>query len=277
MDLSLPNGDLAWLTVTLLAGGFITGILSGLLGVGGGGILVPILYALFAAIGVDDDIRMHLAVGTSLAIIIPTSLRSFYSHYRHGAVDMDVIRRLGPPVAAGVILGVIIASFVDSAFLKIVYVVAAGLLSLKLFAGGARWQFGTSLPGNPVNSLVGGFIGVISTLIGIGGGVFISSYLTMYGRFIHQAVATSSGFGVVIAVPATIGYMLAGWGMPELPPGSLGYVSMLGVAIVTPASVLAAPLGVRIGHGISRRKLEIVFGVFLMSVALRFLYDLTYG
>ncbi len=277
MDLTLPNGDLAWLAATLLAGGFITGILSGLLGVGGGGILVPILYALFSAIGVDEEVRMHLAVGTSLAIIIPTSFRSFRSHYKHGAVDMSVIRRLGPPVGAGVILGIIIASFVDGAFLKVVYVVAAGLLSTKLFAGGARWQLGSSMPGNPVNSAVGAFIGLVSTLIGIGGGVFISSYMTLYGRYIHQAVATSSGFGPVIAIPATIGYILAGWGTPDLPPGSLGYVSLLGVAIVTPASVLAAPLGVRIGHGISRRKLEIVFGVFLMSVALRFLFDLIQG
>lgn len=277
MDLNLPGSELAWLAATLLAGGFVTGILSGLFGVGGGGILVPILYGLFTAIGVDGESRMHLAVGTSLAIIVPTSFRSFRSQYKRGVVDMQILRSLGPPVAAGVVLGIVIAAFVEGSFLKIVYVVTASLMAIKLFAGGSRLQLGATMPANPVNAAVGVTIGAISTLIGIGGGVFISSYMTMFGRFIHQAVATSSGFGPIIAIPATLGYIWAGWGTPDLPPGSLGYVSFLGAAIVTPASVLAAPLGVRIGHGISRRKLEIAFGVFLLSVAVRFLVDLLQG
>lgn len=277
MDLNLPGDEIAWLVATLLAGGFVTGILSGLFGVGGGGILVPILYGLFAAIGVDEASRMHLAVGTSLAIIVPTSFRSFRSQYKRGAVDMAILRNLGPPVAAGVVGGILIAAYVDGSFLKIVYVVMASLMALKLFAGGDRFQLGATMPGNPVNALVGASIGAISTLIGIGGGVFISSYMTMFGRFIHQAVATSSGFGPIIAIPAVLGYVWAGWGTPDLPPGSLGYVSFLGAAIVTPASVLAAPLGVRLSHGVSRRKLEIAFGIFLLSVAIRFFGDLVYS
>ncbi|MDX2264837.1 MAG: sulfite exporter TauE/SafE family protein [Hyphomicrobiales bacterium] len=276
MDSFLSHADLAWLVAALIAGGLVTGVLAGLFGVGGGGILVPVLYELFRVIEVEESARMHLAVATSLAIIIPTSLRSFRSHHKRGAVDMAVIRALGPPVAVGVLLGAAIAAFVDGWFLKLVYVVSAVTLSVKFLAGGDRWRLSSDLPGEPVNSAVGAVIGAISTLIGIGGGVYVSSYMALFGRPIHQAVATSSGFGPIIAVPAVIGYVIAGWNAPDLPPASLGYVSLIGAAIVAPMSVLAAPIGVCIAHGASRRTLEIAFGVFLAAVATRFAIDLAF-
>lgn len=274
MDVTALNGELLAVIAALLAGGFLTGILAGLFGVGGGGILVPILYELFGVLDVPDAHRMHLSVGTSLAIIIPTSLRSFRSHYQRGAVDMQVVKDLGPPVVIGVIAGVLIAALSSGQVLKIVFIASALFMAVKLFVGGGRWTLGQTLPGNPVNFLAGLGTGVISTLIGIGGGVYISSYMTLFGRAIHQAVATSSGFGPIIAVPAVIGYIWAGWGSDGLPPGSVGYVSLLGLAIVAPASVLAAPIGVSISHGISRRKLELAFGVFMTFLAMRFLYSL---
>lgn len=259
------------LAAVLLAGGLVTGVLSGLLGVGGGGILVPILYELFVIIDVEESLRMHLAVGTSLAIIIPTSLRAVQAHAKRGAVDFSIMRQIGPWVAVGVIAGVFVAAIAPGVALKAVFVASSALIALKLLAGGDRWILGSSLPEQPIPAFVGLFTGLISTLIGIGGGVYISGYMTMFGRTIHQAVGTASGFGPIIAIPAAIGYMIAGFGhMDDLPPFSLGYVSLLGAAIVAPASVLAAPLGVRLAHRFSRRTLKLALAAFLTLVAIRF-------
>jgi len=275
MEISLPLGELAWLIAALLASGLLMGFLAGLFGIGGGGILVPILYEVFNILDVPLEVRMHLAVGTSLAVIIPTSIRSVQSHYKHGAVDMGLLRRIGPPVFAGVLTGVVIASFVQAAVLKVVYILSTSLMAINLYFGRGRWNLGTEMPGRAVDRAVGWVIGTVSTLIGIGGGVQLTTYMTLYGRAIHQAVATGAGLGPIIAIPATIGYIWAGWGEASLlPPGSLGYVSLLGVAIIGPVSVYAAPIGVRVAHGLSRRKLEVAFALFLGLMSLRFLISL---
>ncbi len=275
MEISLPLGELAWLIAALLASGLLMGFLAGLFGIGGGGILVPILYEVFNILDVPLEVRMHLAVGTSLAVIIPTSIRSVQSHYKHGAVDMGLLRRIGPPVLVGVLTGVVIASFVEAAVLKVVYILSTSLMAINLYFGRGRWNLGTEMPGRAVDRAVGWVIGTVSTLIGIGGGVQLTTYMTLYGRAIHQAVATGAGLGPIIAIPATIGYIWAGWSEASLlPPGSLGYVSLLGVAIIGPVSVYAAPIGVRVAHGLSRRKLEVAFALFLALMSLRFLISL---
>lgn len=274
MDLGVPAGELALLLGALLAAGFATGLLAGLLGIGGGGILVPVLYELFGTLGVDETIRMHLAVGTSLAVIIPTSLRSFAAHRARGAVDLAILKSMALPVIAGVCLGAALARYSNEAVLKTIWIVAATLMSGRLYFGQRGFQLGDEIPGNPYRALYGGFIGLISTLMSIGGGAFVTAMMTLYGRSIHNAVATSSGFGPLIAIPGTLGFMWAGWHAAGLPPGSLGYVSLLGALLIVPTSVLAAPLGVRLAHGISRRKLELAFATFLMLVSLRFLLSL---
>ncbi len=274
MHLGIPGDELALLLGTLLAAGLATGLLAGMLGIGGGGILVPVLYELFGALGTDEAIRMHLAVGTSLAVIIPTSLRSFAGHRARGAVDMDLLRSMALPVIAGVCLGAVLARYSNDAVLKGVWVVAATLMSLRLYLGRLGGQLGDAIPGNPFRALYGGFVGLVSTLMSIGGGAFITTMMTVYGRPIQNAVATSSGFGPIIAIPGTIGFIWAGWAVAGRPPGSIGYVSLLGALLIIPASVLAAPLGVRIAHGLSRRKLELAFATFLMLVAVRFLLSL---
>ena len=274
MDFGLPIGELAMLLTMLLGGGFVMGILAGLFGIGGGGIMVPILYELFSTIGVDEAVRMHLCVGTSLAVIMPTSLRSFFSHKAKGAVDMDVIRSMVLPVITGVVIGTVIARFSNSTILTAIWAGAASMMSLKMFLGRESWKLGDEIPGNPGRGLFGVFIGAISTLMSIGGGAFITMMMTLYGRPIHQAVGTSSGFGPMIAIPGTIGFIWAGWGAAGLPPGSLGFVSVLSAAIIVPASVFAAPLGVRMAHGISRRKLELFFATFLAVIASRFFWTL---
>jgi len=274
MDLSVPAGELALLASALLAAGFVTGLLAGLLGIGGGGILVPVLYEVFGAIGTADAVRMHLAVGTSLAAIVPTSLRSFAAHRARGAVDMALLGSMALPVVAGVGLGAILARHADDAVLKGIWVGAATLIALKLVFG-REWRLGAEIPGQPFRALYGGFVGVVSTLMSIGGGVFITALMTFYGRPIQRAVATSSGFGPLISIPGALGFVWAGWHAAGLPPGSLGYVSLLGALIIIPTSVGAAPLGVRVAHGISRRTLELAFATFLLLVGVRFLVSLT--
>lgn len=274
MDLGLPVSELLLLAGVLLATGAAVGLVAGLLGIGGGGILVPVLFEVFRAVGVDPAICLHLAVGTSLSVIIPTSLRSFQSHRAKGAVDMDFLKSMALPVIAGVLLGILIARYSDDRVMKAVWAGCAGLMSAKLFFARESWRLGDTIPGNPGRALFGGFLGLVSTLMSIGGGAFVTAYMTLYGRPIHQGVATGSGFGPIIAIPATLGFVWAGWHVAGLPPGSLGYVNLLGTAMVVPSSVLLAPLGVRIAHGISRRKLELAFAIFLALVAARFLYSL---
>ncbi len=270
MDLGLPIGDLLLLAGALLATGLVTGLLAGLLGIGGGGIMVPVLYQVFTSLGVDPALCIHLAVGTSLSVIVPTSLRSYRSHRAKGAVDTVLLRSMALPVVAGVLLGALVARASDDTVLKAVWAGCATLMAAKLYFGRESWRLGDKIPGNPGRALYGGFVGLVSTLMSIGGGAFITTFMTLYGRPIHQAVATASGFGPIIAIPGTIGFVWAGWHAAGLPPGSFGYVNLLGTAMIVPASVLAAPLGVRIAHGISRRTLEIAFASFLALVALRF-------
>ena len=274
MEFGLPVGELAALLAMLLGGGLIMGLLAGMLGIGGGGIMVPILYEVFSAIGVDEAVLMHLCVGTSLAVIMPTSLRSFHSHKAKGAVDMEIIRSMVLPVVAGVVIGTLVARYTSSTILTVIWAGAATMMSLKMFFGRESWKLGDDIPGNPGRALYGLFIGTISTLMSIGGGAFVTMMMTLYGRPIHQAVGTSSGFGPMIAIPGTLGFIWAGWGVAGVPPGSLGYVSFLSAAIIVPVSVLAAPLGVRMAHGISRRKLELFFATFLALVASRFFWTL---
>jgi uncharacterized protein len=274
MDVGVPPGGLAALMGALLAAGVATGLLAGLLGIGGGSILVPVLYEVFRTLGVDDAVRMHLAVGTSLAVIVPTSLRSFAGHRARGAVEMDIVRSMALPVIAGVVLGAVLARYSNEAVLKGIWVVAAAIMSLKLFLGRQHWQLGDAIPGQPFRVLYGGFVGLVSTLMSIGGGVFITGLMTFYGHPMQRAVATSSAFGPIISIPGALGFVWAGWAAAGRPPGSVGYVSLLGALVIIPTSVLAAPLGVRIAHGISRRKLELAFATFLVLVGARFLLSL---
>lgn len=274
MDLGMSAGAVVLLALALAGGGLVTGFLAGLFGVGGGGILVPVLYELFTWLGVDNAVRMHVTLGTSLAIMIPTSLKSLAAHRARGAVDEGFLARMTIPMVLGVVVGVFIVRVSPSATLKWVWVMCAGLMSAKLLVGQDGWRLGADIPKSRLIDLYGAVVGLISTLMSVGGGAYISALMTLYGRPIHQAVATSSGIAPLIAIPGALGYIWAGWGTPDLPIGSLGYVNLIGAAVVMPVSVLAAPLGVRMAHGIARRKLELAFGCFLGLVALRYAVDL---
>jgi len=274
MNIAVSPLDLVEIGGALVLSGLLSGVLAGVFGIGGGAVMVPVIYEGLGFLGVDEMVRMHVAVGTSLAIIVPTSLRSFLAHKRRGAVDMAVFRSFILPVPLGVIAATLVAAAVSGGALRGIFAVIAFATALKLIFNRDSWRLGSELPGNPWRGIAGALIGFFSTLMGIGGGIITNTYMTLYGRPIHQAIATSSGVGVLISIPGMLGYIWAGWGDPLLPPFSLGFVNLVGVLVVIPATVLAAPLGVRLAHALTRRQLEIGFGAFLLLVALRFVATL---
>jgi uncharacterized membrane protein YfcA len=275
--MELISLDFLMIAVALLAAGALTGVLAGLFGVGGGALIVPVLFELFGVLDVPDDTRMPLAVGTSLAIIIPTSIRSWLGHRSRGAVDEALLRAWAVPIFLGVAAGAVIAKYAPAVIFQSVFVLVAGLNAIKLISGTKLWDIGHDLPSGPALRAYGGLIGVLSSLMGIGGGQIANIIMSLHGRPMHQAVATSAGIGVLISVPGAIGYMLAGWGHVGLPPDAIGFVSLIGVCLFVPTTILTANLGVRMAHGLSGRSLEIAFGTFLAVVCLRFVYAIAVG
>ncbi len=275
MILGIPASEFAVLVVAILIAGALTGIFAGLLGIGGAAISVPVMYEVFKALGVADEVRMQLCVGTALALIVPTSIRSYFAHRAKGAVDDRILKIWALPIIGGVLIGSFIAYFASAEVFKLLFVAFASLMAMKLLFGRESWRLGNELPGIGVTAAVGLVIGIISALMGIGGGAYSVLFLTLYGVSIHRAVATSSGVGVLISLPGVIGYMIAGWPQQALmPPLSVGYVSFLAVALFAPVSVLAAPYGARMAHSWPRRRLEVAFAIFLLVVAVRFFASL---
>mgnify|MGYP001798723094 CR=1 FL=1 len=275
--MGLLSPDFLIIAVTLLAAGAVPGVLAGLFGVGGGALIVPVLYEAFGMLGVSDETRMPLAVGTSLAIIAPTSIRSWLSHRARGAVDDALLQAWTVPIILGVLTGAIIARFAPAVVFQVVFVFVAGINAIKLISGTRSWDFASDLPTGPLLKMYGGLIGLLASLKGIGGGQISNIIMSLHGRLIYQAVATSAGIGVLISVPGAIGYMLAGWGQPGLPGDAIGYVSLLGLSLFVPTTILTASLGVRLAHNLSERALEIAFGMFLALVSLRFIYMILVG
>ncbi len=269
--------DVFWIVLALAVAGLAMGFLAGLFGIGGGGIAAPVLYEAFALLGVDPTVRMHLALGTAMVVMIPTSWRSFQAHRARGGVDMDAWRRLVFGVLAGVVVGAAIVSVVSGVTLKVAWIAFSFSMAAKLWFGKDSWRFGDALPPKPIVELWGVCTGTVSTMLSIGGGAFITLMLTLYGRSIQTAVGTAAGIGPVIAIPGAIGFVWAGWGVPIPLPLTVGYVSLIGAAALIPTSVLAAPWGVRMAHGISRRKLEIGFGCLLATMGARFLVSVLSG
>jgi uncharacterized membrane protein YfcA len=273
--LGIPLGEILWLAALIIGAGALVGILAGLFGIGGGAIIVPVLYEVFGVLGVPDNLRMQMCIGTSLAIIIPTTIRSYYAHKAKGAVIPRVVRLWALPAICGVAIGSFIASFAPAAVFKIAFVVFAALISARMFLGGERWNLGSELPGGPLLTLYGFITGLFSSLVGVSGGAVSNSVLTLYGEPMQRAVATSAGVGVPITIAGTIGYAIAGWPhMAQLPPLSVGFVSLIGLVLMAPVSSYTAAYGVRLAHWLPRRRLEVAFAIFLVFVCLRFLISL---
>ena len=277
MIAGIPLNDLIFLAVSLIAAGAVTGLLAGLFGVGGGAVIVPVLYEVFRVIGVPEEVRMPLVVGTSLAVIIPTSIRSYRAHLAKGLVDTSIIKIWAVPVVLGVLGGSFIARYAPPDVFKAVFVAVAFASAMRLLFASDRWKLGDDMPGPFLMRIYGLIIGVLSALMGIGGGQLSSLFMTFYGRPIHQAVATSSGLGVLISIPGALGYIYAGWPkMDILPPLSLGYVSLIGFLLFIPTSIWTAPIGARLAHRLSKRRLEVAFGIFLLVVCARFFWSLIF-
>src|SRR5580692_9579815 len=276
--MGVPAGELVWLAAAVMAAGIVTGILAGLFGIGGGAVIVPVLFEVFRVLGVPEEARMQLCVGTSIAIILPTTIRSYLTHRAKGLIVPGVIRLWAIPAVLGVGCGAVIAAFAPAAVFKIAFVVIATFIAVKFLFAGDRWNIGKELPGKVPMTAYGFGIGLAGSLMGVSGGSLSNIVLTLYGKSIHQAVATSAGLGVPITIVGTLGYILAGLhDHALLPPFSLGFVSLIGVVIMAPVSSFAAPYGARLAHRLSRRTLEIAFSIFLLLISARFLVSIFYG
>ena len=278
----LNLSELLELALLLIVAGALAGFLAGVFGIGGGAVLVPVFYECFRLAGVPLEVRMPLCVGTSLAVIIPTSISSFRAHYKRGAVDLNILKIWWLPIVMGVIAGSVAARFAPERLFKYVFVMVAWSAATRLLLARENWKFGDEMPKGPVMRLFGFLVGILATLMGVGGGLFSNLLMTFYSRPIHQAVATSSALAVLISIPGALGYVYAGWpAVARFPdvvalqlPFALGYVSLIGAVLVMPTSLLTAPLGVKAAHAMSKRTLEVAFGTYLFVVGCRFVIAL---
>jgi uncharacterized membrane protein YfcA len=263
--------ELLPLLAILALSGVIAGFAAGLLGVGGGIVTVPVLEYSLRFAGVPEEYRMHVAVATSLAAIIPTSISSARTHHARGAVDWELARSWGVTMVLGAAAGSLFASRAPLPVLAGIFGGVALLIAAKMLLPLDELRVAQDAPRGARGALVGGLIGGISAVMGIGGGTLTVPTLNLCGYPIHRAVGTAAFFGIFISIPGTVGYLLA---QPpvELPWATVGFVSLAGLAIIAPGSMLTATLGARVAHSLSRRRLSQAFGVFLLFVGTRMLY-----
>jgi uncharacterized protein len=261
--------ELLVLGAAMLLTGCVAGVLAGLFGIGGGIVIVPVLETALGMVGVDPAIRMHVAVATSLATIVPTSIASARAHHRRQSVDIGLVRRWSGFVLAGALAGSWIASQLQSRTLAVIFATLAMFVAIKMVFLPETRNLTRTIPRHVWVPAIPAAIGALSSMMGIGGGTFSVMTLTLFGMPIHRAVGTAALFGLAISLPGTLAYMLTGWGDPRLPPLSLGFVSIAGFALIAPATIACAPLGARIAHAFSPRTLSIAFGVFLLLAAVR--------
>ncbi|MEM9318126.1 MAG: sulfite exporter TauE/SafE family protein [Pseudomonadota bacterium] len=264
---------LVGLVLGLLATGAVAGTLAGLLGVGGGIVIVPVLFLLFDFLGIPETVAMHLAVGTSLATIIPTSISSARAHHSKGAIDLALLRGWAPFIFAGALAGGIAAKYLSSAFLTAFFGVVALLVAINM-ALPRQMNLGAGLPqGSVARRILPASIGGFSALMGIGGGTLSVPVLTAFSYPVHRAVGTAAAFGLVIAVPAVFGFAWAGLDQPDRPPASLGYVNLVAAVLIFSTSVLTAPWGSSLAHRLNARALKRVFALFLFLTSIRMLWS----
>lgn len=265
MSLLLP------MALLLVFIGGVAGVLAGLLGVGGGIVLVPAFFYAFQTLGYDGPQLMQLCLGTSLATIIVTSLRSVMSHHKKGAVDWDILRSWGPGIAVGAAVGVTVAAQLRSDVLQGVFGVLGIVIGLYMGFGRADWRLGNAMPTGLRRGVLSPAVGFLSVLMGIGGGSFGVPLMSLYNTAIHRAVATAAGFGLIIAVPGVVGFLLLPIAAEYRPPYTVGAVNLAAFGIVIAMTLLTAPVGVRLAHSMDAKPLKRIFAVFLTLVALNML------
>lgn len=265
------SADILIFVAALIAAGLLAGLIGGLFGVGGGVVIVPALYLMLSALQVDHDVRMKVCVATSISSIMATSWRSLSTHANAGAVDFGMLKAWTPWIALGAAVGSVIAGFVSATALVIVFGCGMLLIAAQMAFGNPDWRIAGALPTGLARSALALGIGVLSAMMGIGGGSFGVPLMTLTGRSIRQAVATASGFGAAIALPATLGYIATGWGRAGLPIGSLGFVNLPGFIALAGLTAITAPIGARLAHKLDQRLLKTAFAAFLAFTALNML------
>lgn len=255
----------------LVLSGVFAGLAAGLFGIGGGAVIVPVLYFLLAALGYEDT-AMHVAVATSLATIILTSIRSVMAHNKRGAVDWSVIRGWAPWIMAGAVIGQLVAGYISKDGLTLIFGSLLLLLAMQLYFGRPTWKLADDLPGGAPRAGLGSVLGALSAIMGIGGGTFGVSLMTICGRPIHQAVATAAGFGVAIGLPGAIVAIANGLRREGLPPLSLGHVNLPAFVLISICTVTMAPYGAALAHKLNAELLRKLFGVLLVLVSIRMIW-----
>lgn len=259
--------SIALTIAAMLGAGVVAGFAAGLFGIGGGFVVVPALFAVLPLLGAQPGELAHVAIGTSLATIVVTSLRSVQAHARRNAVDFDVLRSWAPWIVGGVGIGVVLAAHVPGHGLALIFGCGVMLMALHfLFPLLARRQLAEAMPAGATRAGIAGGLGAFSSLLGIGGGTIAIIVMTLCGKSIHRAIATASGIGFIIAVPGMIGFAIIGWRAQGLPWGSLGYVNFPAALIITSTSILSAPWGVAAAHKLSPAILGRVFGIYLVVI-----------
>jgi len=255
----------------LFVSGAFAGLLAGLFGVGGGIILVPALLYAFDELGYSSEVTAHMAIGTSLAIIVPTSITSAWSHYKRGSGNIILFRKLAIPVMSGALLGSWLGGSLSGDSLKAVFATLTMLIALNLLRKN-HFVLGKELPTDSKQWSATGLIGLLSAIMGIGGGVFFTSYFTAYSLPMLRAVGTSASLGLMISLPGAIGYIFSGWYNPNLPLLSFGYFNLMSFLFIFPITMFMAPQGAKLAHRLDKDKLKRWFALFLMVMSLRMFY-----
>lgn len=261
----------------LMVTGVLSGIAAGLLGIGGGAIIVPALGTALLFLGYDSDVVQHVAVGTSLAIIIPTGIMSARAHYKRGSLDVKVLRLWAPFIVVGTFIGGLMAGLFSGDVLRIVFAVMAFVIAANIVFGFQTKLMG-HLNGSSLTHRISAFIvGYLSSLMGIGGGSLTVPTLVAFGATMHSAVGTSAAVGVAIAISGTLGFIISGWGAAGLPPLSLGYINLLALVLVAVLAALFAPLGAALAHRLDQKTLKYVFAAFLVVMGLNMVWNVIFG
>jgi len=255
----------------LLVIGAFGGVLAGLLGVGGGIVLVPAFFYAFSALGYDSPQLMQLCLGTSLATIIVTSIRSGLAHHKKGAVDLTILKTWAPGIVIGAIIGVTVATSLRSNALQAIFGILAIIVGGYMAFGKDTWRIADAMPTGIMRAILSPVLGFLSVLMGIGGGSFGVPVMSLYNVPIHRAVATAAGFGVIIAVPSVIGFLLADMPAEASPPLTIGAVNLVAFALVIAMTLITAPWGAALAHRMNAKPLKRLFGGFLILVALNML------
>ncbi|HWE05905.1 MAG TPA: sulfite exporter TauE/SafE family protein [Rhizomicrobium sp.] len=267
------SGDLGVLALGLVIAGVVGGLAAGMLGVGGGIVVVPVLYHVMATLGVDQSVRMHVAIGTSLAAIIPASLVSVRAHHNTGGVDATLVHRWAVPLLAGTVIGSVVFASAGERTLAIIFALLALPVALFLALRGRDRRVAAHLSERIHGFVLPVLIGGASAATGMGGATLASTSLISFGARAEATVGNASALGAIVALPAALGAVVAGLHAPALPPWSLGYVSLPGLVLIAPVLLVAEPAGAALAHMIDMKRLHLVFAALVAIITARMLWD----